>query len=157
MAEITETPYLQYFIGLPAFVQELPFDASLLVHFRKRVGKVIINELYVLVFLEEEQNSQIDDDAPLPGTTECVEDASSKEPVNKGNLILDATCVLEDIQYPTDSRLLNDAWEALDEIIDVLHAPHVGTCKKPRTYRQRARKQYLRFERKRKLSISEIR
>lgn len=120
VAEITENPYLQYFIGLPAFVQEPPFDASLLVHFRKRLGKDIINELNELLFLEEEQNSQSDDDAPRAGTTEGGEDASSKEPENKGNLILDATCVPVDIQYPTDSRLLNDAREALEEIIDVL-------------------------------------
>ena len=51
-----------------------------------------------------------------------------------------------DIQYPTDSRLLNDAREALEEIIDVLHIPHIGICPKPRTYRQKARKEYLRFE-----------
>jgi len=38
---------------------------SLLVHFRKRLGKDIINELNELLFLEEEQNSQSDDDAPL--------------------------------------------------------------------------------------------
>ena len=45
VAEITENTYLQYFIGLPAIVQEPPFDASLLVHIRKRLGKDIINEL----------------------------------------------------------------------------------------------------------------
>jgi IS5 family transposase len=156
VAEITENPYLQYFIGLPAFVQEPPFDASLLVHFRKRVGKDIINELNELLFLEDEQNVQSDDDDPQAGTTEGGEDTSSKAPENKGNLILDATCIPVDIQYPTDSRLLNDAREALEEIIDVLHEPHVGRYKKPRTYRQRARKQYLRFERKRKHSKREI-
>ena len=64
MAEITENPYLQYFIGLPAFVQEPPFDASLLVHFRKRLGKDIINDLNELLFLEDDQNSQSDDDSP---------------------------------------------------------------------------------------------
>ena len=78
VAEITENPYLQYFIGLPAFEQEPPFDASLIVYIRKRLGKDFINELNELVFLEEEQNSQCDDDAPRAGTTEGGEDASSK-------------------------------------------------------------------------------
>ena len=157
--EITENPYLQYFIGLPGFIQERLFDPSLLVHFRKRLGKDIINELNELMFLEE-QDSQNDDNEPpteRTGTTENDEEPSSEERENKGNLILDATCVPVDIQYPTDSRLLNDAREALEEIIDVLHAPHVGEREKPRTYRQRARKQYLRFERKRKHSKREIR
>lgn len=157
--EITENPYLQYFIGLPSFIQERPFDPSLLVHFRKRLGKDIINELNELLFLEEEQDSQNHDDDPPTetGTPKNSEESSTREHENKGNLILDATCVPVDIQYPTDSRLLNDAREVLEEIIDVLHAPHIGECKKPRTYRQRARKQYLRFERKRKHSKREIR
>lgn len=81
----------------------------------------------------------------------------TKEPENKGNLILDATCVPVDIQYPTDSSLLNDGREALQENIDILHGPHIGKCKEPRTYRQTARKQYLRFERNRKHSKQEIR
>ena len=66
---------MQYIIGKPAFVQEPPFDASLLVHFRKSLGKDIINELNELLFLEEEQNSQSDDDAPRAGSSEGGDDA----------------------------------------------------------------------------------
>lgn len=33
--QIQETPYLQYFIGLPGYKQEPPFDTSTLVLFRK--------------------------------------------------------------------------------------------------------------------------
>ena len=143
--EITENPYLQYFIGLPGFIQERLFDPSLLVHFRKRLGKDIINELNELMFLEEQDSHNDDNEPPTErtGTIENDEEPSSEGRENKGNSILDATCVPVDIQYPTDSRLLNDAREALEEIIDVLHAPHVGEREKPRTYRQRARKQYL--------------
>ena len=35
--QITENPYLQYFIGLPSYQDELPFDASTLVLFWKRL------------------------------------------------------------------------------------------------------------------------
>jgi len=55
VAGTTENPYLQYFIGLPASALEPPSDASLLVRFRKRLGKVIIHELNELLFLEEEK------------------------------------------------------------------------------------------------------
>ena len=34
-----------------------------------------------------------------------------KQPSNKGQLILDATCAPADIRYPTDLGLLNDARE----------------------------------------------
>ena len=74
-----------------------------------------------LLFLEEDQDSH--DDEPPMESTGGDEDSSTKEPENKGNLILDATCVPVDIQYPTDSRLLNDAREALEELVDVLRTP----------------------------------
>ncbi len=151
--EITENPYLQYFIGLSGFVQESPFDSSLLVHFRKRLGKDIINEINEMIALED-GDTEAPDDLDPPGS--CDESPEGK-PANKGELILDATCVPVDIAYPTDTRLLNDAREALEEIIDVLHEPHIGICKKPRTYRQRARKDYLRFARKRTHTRREIR
>jgi hypothetical protein len=55
--QIRETPYLQYFIGLEGFQDEVPFDASMMVHFRKRfsdnaIGKV--NELLIKIHKEEE-------------------------------------------------------------------------------------------------------
>lgn len=36
--QITENPYLQYFIGLPGYQEAPPFDASTLVLFRKRIS-----------------------------------------------------------------------------------------------------------------------
>ena len=160
VVEIAENPYLQYFIGLPRFVQEPPFDPSLLVHFRKRLGTDIINELNEMIALEEED--QTPPDEPDPPTETPMDKPNNKfpeegKPQNSGKLILDATCVPVDIRYPTDSRLLNEAREGLEEIIDILHEPHIGKCKKPRTYRQRARWDYLRFERKKKHTAREIR
>jgi hypothetical protein len=62
---------------------------------------------------------------------------------NQGKLLLDATCAPADIAYPTDLTLLNEAREKLEQLIDVLHAPHRGIQPKRRTYRQKARKAYL--------------
>ncbi len=45
VSEITENPYMQYFIGLQAFTEEAPFDASLMVHFRKRFNLDYINSI----------------------------------------------------------------------------------------------------------------
>ena len=39
---ITESPYLQFFIGLSGFQYLKPFDSSMLVHFRKRIGPDLI-------------------------------------------------------------------------------------------------------------------
>lgn len=157
VVEITENPYLQYFIGLSGFVQEPPFDPSLMVHFRKRLGKDIINELNELIALDEEKRTPPDEPDSSAKTPMDEFNSENSEPENKGKLILDATCVPVDIRYPTDTRLLSDAREALEEVIDVLHEPHVGKYKKPRTYRQRARREYLGFERKKKHTAREIR
>ena len=42
--QLTENPYYQYFIGLPGFQEEPPFDASTLVLFRKRRDEQILME-----------------------------------------------------------------------------------------------------------------
>lgn len=44
--------------------------------------------------------------------------------------------------YPTDRSLLNEARNFSEQIIDVLY-PKTDWTKKPRTYRDRARKEYL--------------
>jgi hypothetical protein len=59
-----------------------------------------------------------------------------------GKLILDATVVEQAIRYPTDLSLLNEAREFSEKIIDKLY-PHTGLAKKPRTYRNKARKAFL--------------
>ena len=63
-------------------------------------------------------------------------------------MIVDATCAPSNIRYPLDVSLLNEARENAEKLIDVLHDPVEG--KKPRTYRKRARKDYLKYARCRK-------
>lgn len=72
------------------------------------------------------------------------------EPGNKGEVIYDATVCPQDIAYPTDPGLLNKAREITEGIIDVLHRKQ-PLGKKPRTYRQTARKVYLKWPRIRTL------
>lgn len=42
-------PYLQYFVGLPSYKDEKPFDASSMVHFRKRLSSEILIEINELI------------------------------------------------------------------------------------------------------------
>ncbi|TCL53425.1 IS4 family transposase, partial [Hydrogenispora ethanolica] len=160
VAEIVENPYLQYFIGLDCFIEEPPFDASLMVHFRKRLGQEIINEVNELIANESARPKPPDDKSSGHSGPESPEPSASapEENVkNAGKLILDATCAPADIHYPTDIWLLNEVREALEEMIDTLHAPHIGISDKPRTYRDRARRDYLNVEKKKKLTAPKIR
>jgi len=41
--QIRENPYLQYFLGMSAYRDKAPFEASMLVHFRERISGELIN------------------------------------------------------------------------------------------------------------------
>ena len=168
MTHLSENPYMQMFIGCESFKEEEPFDFSLLVHFRKRLGKNVMNEVNEIITRPDILKDQDDDDNDIDsGNNGSSDEEDTSDPEineskgnnkeNKGKLILDASCIPVDIHYPTDIWLLNKARESLEEIIDILHMPHVGIRKKPRTYRKNAGKDYLKIEKKRRPKAKEIR
>lgn len=59
MEKITENPYLQYFIGLPRYQEEAPFDASTLVLFCKRISAEMLMEVneYLLAHKDDDNNT----------------------------------------------------------------------------------------------------
>ncbi|MCP4747314.1 MAG: transposase, partial [Desulfobacteraceae bacterium] len=59
--------------------------------------------------------------------------------------------------FPTDLKILNEAREKSERIIDILHQPHRGKLKKPRTYRKQARKQFVSVAKSKKASKSKMR
>jgi len=155
---ISESPYLQFFLGMERFEPRAPFDDSMMTWFRKRLTPEMIEEAneYVIRHGRSDDN---DGNGNGGGGSELEEDPSeSVQPENKGTIIVDATCAPSDIRYPTDVSLLNEAREKTEEMIDFLHKESDQTSKrKPRTYRRKARKCYLRFARNRKPRKADIR
>ena len=148
--QIAENPYLQYFLGLMAYQEEAPFHHSLLTTFRKRFSHERLGKI-------NEAIARLISDAQ-PTKEEPVEEKGEGESVlPKGQLLVDATCVPADIKYPTDLNLLNDAREKTEEIIDHLHAGRATPKKKPRTYRQNARRDYLRVAKAKKPGRQKLR
>jgi len=147
--QIRENHYLQYFIGKEEYRDELPFDSSMMVHFRKRITAEMLNEI------NERIHDQLVKKNFKPDVAEKTE--ATTEPTNKGKLLVDATCAPADIQYPCDLSLLNEAREKTELIIDILHKSLRKKEKKVRTYRIQARKEYLKVSKKRKKSEREIR
>jgi len=156
--QIQENMYMQYFIGYSSFSNEEPFDPSLFVEFRKRMGIEQINTINEKIlglskkqednFPEDESSSDFGDE------TKNKEDTSVKE--NKGKLITDATACPQDIAYPTDLNLLNDARKKSEQLIDTLYLPELHESK-PRTDRKEARKFYLKTAQKKNKSKKELR
>lgn len=99
--QITENPYLQYFIGLPSYQEKAPFDASTLVLFRKRISAEMLMEVneYLLANKDDDNNTP-----PSSGNSNDNDD--SKDNTNRGTLTLDATCAPANIRYPQDISLL---------------------------------------------------
>lgn len=138
--QIQENPYLQYFVGFSGYKDEPPFAPSLFVEIRKRMGEEVFAS-FEKVILEKISRSR---------------PAATKDVVNRGKLLVDATVAEQSVKYPTDLNLLNEAREISEKLIDELYGLSELT-KKPRTYRRKARSQYLKLAKSKRLSVKQRR
>lgn len=149
--QISENIYMQYFLGYSSFCDTPPFDPSLFVEFRKRLGLEQINALNEKILqtkleMERKKCSEKEDDNPDNDITIS----------HKGSLIIDATACPQDIAYPTDLNLLNDAREKSEQLMDF--AFEFSSLEiKPRNYREKARKNYLNVAQKKSKTRKDIR
>ncbi len=156
---IQENIYLQYFCGLKGFTTKAVFDASLFVDIRKRLGSKQFDAFNKLVIDKSEQlkphqarikrkdkaQDNTDDNAPrTPGAD------------NRGTLKVDATVADQEIKFPTDAGLLNASREKLEMIIDLLFTKEID-IQKPRTYRRKAKNEFLNFSKKKRKGKNVIR
>lgn len=160
--QIKENPYYQYFIGLPGYEYKAPFAPSLLVEFRKRLNEEVLAEINEMIAAYNDPDDPSDDDSDNgnSGTDERAEvsdtdKSEATKPENKGTLILDATCAPQNIAYPQDINLLNEARENLESIIDQICCDY--NFYKPRMYRQKARKDYLALAKCKKRTAKRVR
>ena len=146
--QIQENPYLQYFTGFSRYKDEQPFAPSLFVEIRKRMGADAF-ACFERVILERIGMVKKSRGVTLPRDSDETFE-------NKGKLLVDATVAEQAIRYPTDISLLNEAREISEQLIDELYQLSERS-RKPRTYRQKARRQYLSLAKKRKLSLKDRR
>ena len=165
VAQIRENPFLQYFLGLHEYLREDLFDPSMMVHFRKRIGPETLEKINLAIISaarsqsgpSQEPPASPPDETPPRGGEPGGDFSAAAEPEPKGKLLIDATCTPADITYPTDLKLLNEAREKTERIIDDLHAAMSGKVKKPRTYRKKARRDFLAVALSKKPKASKIR
>lgn len=174
--QISENMYMQYFLGYSSFQPQVPFDSSLFVEIRKRLGKDCINAINEQILFLKEKNDKpklgpknnANEQNPIPGEVTNNQDSNKlsergnfleeeeKEVTHKGRVLFDATACPQDIAYPTDLDLLSKARKESEKIIDLLYQKELHQ-KKPRTYREVARKKYLKTAQKKQKSKKEIR
>ena len=164
--QIRENAYMQYFLGFTGYTSKVPFDPSMMVHFRKRFSEEDLKRINELIaergkaMLIEAVSSQQDDDHPDDpggdvGTQISIDDfvkpADWPEGKNWGTLTIDASCTPADITYPTDLKLLNEARESTERIIDDLCEQNSDFRKhKPRYDRDKARAAFLNVAKQKK-------
>ena len=146
--QIWENPYLQYFIGMKEYSREKPFDPSLMVHFRDRIGIETLLRVNEIICASKKKPTE---------DKEKKKNDTGTAPPNAGKLIIDATCAPEDMRHPTDLGLLNDARQHSEGVIDSLWAASEKNGRKPLTYRLKARRQFLKAIRCRKPSGRHLR
>lgn len=130
--QITENPYLQFFVGLATYHAEPPFDSSTLTHVRQRLGEREFDKF--------EQT--------------LIDDLIANKLLKPKGLLIDATVCESDITYPSDCGLLNKARQYCVDQIKQL-SKIVGT--KVRTYCRVAQQQYLNFTKRRQKTQQQIR
>lgn len=194
--QIRENMYLQYFVGLSSFQTAAPFDASLMVSIRKRLGKDVMDQFNEEVLREagvlakenqgaakqsdndgnerggdvnnrnaQDHNSSDDNETqplqpPLTDNQAIAQDEDKPQQQDNptplsGTLLVDATVAEQQIEYPTDLKLLNESREQLERMIaKVCEDLHIA---RPRMYKHIARSQYLLLAKKKRKTKSHLR
>lgn len=168
---ISENLYMQYFCGLQSMQTKLPFDASLFVDIRKRLGSEEFDQFNEMVIQRSENikpkrkriikggkddHHKGGDASRKSATTENGKEPGQKEIPNQGKLKLDASIADQYITAPNDLKLVNRAREETERLVDVLYMKG-RFDKKPRTYRRTARNEYLAVAKKRNKTKKELR
>ena len=130
--QIRENPYLQYFLGLEEFSNVAPFEASMLVHFRKRISLEMIGDVNesLVAGLRDKDNPPSDDEPPDSNFS-----ASAKKPETEDSASIKNT--------DNSGQLILDAREKCETLVDLLYAECTQAKIKPRTYRKIARIKWL--------------
>ncbi|CAN1526565.1 Transposase InsH, N-terminal [Flavobacteriaceae bacterium] len=149
--QISENIYMQHFLGYSSFSDEPPFDPSLFVRFRKHLSMEVVNKITEKIIAIK---TKLEEDKSPP--KEDSDSFNDNGGANKGTVIMDATACPQDIAFPTDLNLLNDAREKSEMLIDILYIKELHG-KKPRTYREKARTAYFETAQKKCKTIKIIR
>uniref|UniRef100_UPI001C2139FC IS5 family transposase n=1 Tax=Synechococcus sp. CCY 9618 TaxID=2815602 RepID=UPI001C2139FC len=153
-----ENPYMQFFLGFSGYSSKVPFDPSMMVHFRKRFSDEDLRHIKELVVQRDKEKlieaaaAQTHDDSSGDDKDNgdqllldsLVKPADWPEGKNWGTLSIDASCTPADITYPTDLKLLNEARQSTERVIDDLCKQSNGYgAHRPRYDRGKARAHFL--------------
>jgi len=157
--QIRENAYMQFVLGFAEYSSKTQFDPSMMVYFRKQFSEENLNRITELIVergkamvMEAVASAAEEDKSDDPGADadnqlsldDLVKSVDWPEDKNWGTLTIDASCTPADITFPTDLKLLNDARESTERIIDDLIEKRSGLGgHRPRHDRGKARANFL--------------
>ncbi|MCC6551366.1 MAG: transposase [Ignavibacteriaceae bacterium] len=178
---------MQYFLGLEKYQEEPLFDPSLLVHFRERMGKEIVDEMNGIVVVKaikesakkekqktKKKNRKDQGQQPkkendlVENKTEEINASTDKEPTAKENAPQEEQ-VTHQGYYILDSTIadqyikyptdvdLLDKSRQKSEEIIDILYVNSGLRSKPRTYKKVARTKYLDFSKRKNKTAKQVR
>ncbi len=116
--------FLNIVLSLEVFNCLLPFDPPQMVHLSNRLLEVVVNDcnggnvVRVRMVIRGSDSRDAGDDRLCRGggspTIEGETMLSAQMRLNKGSLLIDATCALVDIRRPADLSLLNEATDVTE-------------------------------------------
>ena len=127
--QIRKNAYMQFSLGFSGSSRKVPFDPSMMVHFRKRFSQEDLKRIHELIaergeatVIEAMSSLNYDDDPDDLGADEgsqmsiddFVKPADWPEGKNWGTLTINASFTPADITYPTDLKLLSEARESTE-------------------------------------------
>lgn len=145
---VSESPYLQYFLGYASFSTSNTVDPSNITRFKKRLDVATMQRLNDILIQNKRHAQELADSlgASVSGTGESVSEGSSgtaDKASNSGTLILDATCGPVNIRFPQDFSILNEGRLCLEKIIEGICRDH--SFEKPRTYVLKLQAEFLKL------------
>jgi hypothetical protein len=164
---------MQYFLAFSGDSSKAPFDPSMMVHFRKRLSDEDLRKINELIvqrgkeMLVEAVAARVDDsDEPdhqdgdggaQLSLDSMIKPADWPEAKNWGTISIDASCTPADMTYPTDLKLLNEARNGTEKIIDDLCHQSTGFGRhRPHYNREKARFSFLTIAKQKKPRLRKI-
>ena len=153
---LQENPYTQYFVGLKEFRKEALFDASMMVHFRKRFPAQAIQRINEALYERTHAKGKEPPSHSDSGNGKEPSASPQEDTRNEGTLILDATVAPADIRYPTDLGILNECRENTEKMIEELWEHTDRRGHKTGYSRKKARSSYMRIAKQRRPRVKAI-
>lgn len=97
---VSESPYLQFFLGMKEYSSKAPFGTSTMVEFRRCFPPEAVAAILEASIPKKTHKDHDDQGRPGGSGGQNTKQSEPEAPSNSGTLLMDATCCPVDIAFP---------------------------------------------------------